>query len=59
MVFSEVVEVVFSEATSLFDYSAMQAMNKISAEYKSKGKQLLGLVPTQTPKTAQGARDGP
>ncbi|CAK8989156.1 unnamed protein product [Durusdinium trenchii] len=37
----EVVEVVFSEATSLFDYSAMQAMNKISAEYKSKGKQIL------------------
>lgn len=35
------VEVVFSEATSLFDYSAMQAMNKISAEYKSKGKQIL------------------
>ena len=37
----EKVEVVFNETTSLFDYSAMQAMNKISAEYKSKGKQLL------------------
>lgn len=36
----EQVEVVFSEATSLFDYSAMQAMNKISSEYKSKGKQI-------------------
>ncbi|CAE7633648.1 APX8 [Symbiodinium sp. CCMP2456] len=37
----EKVEVVFSEATSLFDYSAMQAMNKVSAEYKSKGKQIV------------------
>lgn len=35
---SRQVEVVFSEATSLFDYSAMQAMNKISSEYKAKGR---------------------
>jgi len=44
------VEVVFSEATSLFDYSAMQAMNKISSEYKAKGKQILfkSLCPKST-----------
>ncbi|CAJ1438663.1 unnamed protein product [Effrenium voratum] len=47
----EQVEVVFSEATSLFDYSAMQAMNKLSTEkYKSKNKQILfkSLCPKST-----------
>jgi len=35
------VEVIFSESTSVMDYSAMEAMNKIAAAYKAQNKEIV------------------